>query len=89
MHSQGLLYGLCRAPKRPIDGRVGLYVIVCLNSNCAAGCNQEPVQVIVAQVVSPLIKSNKLRYKFALVLFRTNWNKSLHVYKKISQGAVL
>ena len=28
------------------------YMIVCLYGNCAAGCNQEPVQAIVAQVVS-------------------------------------
>ena len=32
--------------------RVNLYMIVCLYGNCVAGCNQEPVQTIVAQAVS-------------------------------------
>ena len=30
---------------------VGPCMIVCLHGSCAAGCNQEPVQAIVAQVV--------------------------------------
>ena len=31
---------------------VGPYLIVCTYGSCAAGCNQEPVQALVAQVVS-------------------------------------
>ena len=40
--------------KTMLDGTIGVgpYMIVCIFGSCAANCNQELVQAIVAQVVS-------------------------------------
>ena len=43
---------LCFSAETSIIGNVGPYVIVSIYDSCAAGCNQEPVHAVVAQVVS-------------------------------------
>ena len=49
IHTQLLTHlGSPLAPNAPVDP----YMIVCMYDSFAAGCNREPVQTVVAQVVS-------------------------------------